>query len=260
MKIFTLFITLFTVLSVSASPKYQLLSKSFYITDNLTLIPYQSYHSESYRPKFFPNDYLIEFQSEFAYFDFLKESVILKVLKRGTCFEFTLYQGKVVIQKRFRRQVHCIENKAVEELSCAYLKSLSHFNVSTYQVEFKQEDGFFSSCEARVIYRGIEVNLFRNAKTLVPNNKENSRMRDKWFILDNGNLVSIEKLLFENLYFSEKYGVYFETLKAQNIFEKNVTIEFKTKSGWPGSPICYQELKYLDFKKRELVNSSYCEN
>jgi hypothetical protein len=236
MKIFTLFITLFTVLSVSASPKYQLLSKSFYITDNLTLIPYQSYHSESYRPKFFPNDYLIEFQSEFAYFDFLKESVILKVLKRGTCFEFTLYQGKVVIQKRFRRQVHCIENKAVEELSCAYLKSLSHFNVSTYQVEFKQEDGFFSSCEARVIYRGIEVNLFRNAKTLVPNNKENSRMRDKWF------------------------GVYFETLKAQNIFEKNVTIEFKTKSGWPGSPICYQELKYLDFKKRELVNSSYCEN
>lgn len=259
MKIFTLFITLFTVLSVSASPKYQLLSKSFYITDNLTLIPFQSYHSESYRPKFFPNDYLIEFQSEFAYLDFLKESVVLKLKKRGTCFEFTLYQGKVVIEKRFRRQAHCIQSKEVEELTCSYLKSISHLNPQKYQTEFIQGDGFFSNCEVRVSYKGKEIELFRNKKSLVPMTRENSRMRDKWFILSNGSVVSVEKLMFNNLYFSEKYDVYFETSKAQNIFEKNALIEFTTKSGWPSSPICYQQISYLGFQKRDLVDPSYCD-
>jgi hypothetical protein len=258
MKILFFLFTLLTVTSVSASSKYQLLSKSFYITDKLTLIPFSNDYSENYTPKFFPNDYKIMFQTESAYLDFVKDSIILKTVKRGTCFEFVLYQGKVVVEKRYRRKEHCIKNKEVEELTCSYLEDKIKLGSSKYNIIFIPENGFFLNCEVNLSYEGKSINLYRDSKNLVPNLRENSRYRNKWFILSNGALVTVQKLQFEELYFSEMDGVYFETKDAEEKFLSSAKIKFKQTTAWPDEPICYSEVEYLRFKNRELVDSQFC--
>lgn len=243
--------------STHATSRYKILSKSFFITDDLTVIPTFNYSSSLYRPKFFPNDYQIKFQTQRAYLDFVEKSVVIRTKNRASCFEFILYQGKVVVEKRFLRSDYCLEDTNGSELTCSILQASSHLASNKYRIEFIENDGFFYSCSVSVFYEGRRIKLF-HAEKLTPGTQENSGIRDKWYILSDGNLVSTKKLQFSQIYYKEKLGVYFESESAEEIFFKTAQIHFTQKSAWPSSPLCFREIDYLGYQSKTQVDDSLC--
>ena len=228
--------------------KYQVISGSYYITEQFSIIPTVNYYSENYRPKFFPRDYEIYFQTEEVYRDFEKNAVVLLEKQRIACVEYVVYRGQVILKKRYQNHKICDESDILKQCSRSYRTG----NTEVVYGKSGGIAGYFESCRASISYMGRAVNLEENLNNQYPQSKENSSTKDIWYILDNGSLISTQKFQHPTQFYEYSDGVYFETKKAKNLFYEGRRLEKQKKSFIHPRAVCLLKRFYLGYESGQL--------
>lgn len=243
--------------------QYKVLKSGFFISERGTVIPAVREIESGYKPKLFPREYKIYFDSKKAFHNFLEESSIIKEKKGPACHEYVVYKGETVLHKVYSHYNKCLDEK-IDDLNCQELQRHNELS-EDFKVSYK--DALLRNCLAHLVYVGETINNQNNQVECIkkevdfkekpyPTTDKNKSMRSFYYITNQENFFTINKELYPNDYFKKEDFYYFETEKAYKSFKKNSTSKFILKKGFQRQ--CINEIRYNSFVIERPAKRNQC--